>query len=110
MRILLAERDPVTRSVVRRILEAEGHRVTVREPDFEAVRTLRQGAFDLLIAEPAFPEAGLDGSRMPVVMLAGEAETQQATTLNALSKPFRVEDLLTMVSQAQAGQVQQQAV
>ena len=59
-RILLADDDAATRDLVRRALEADGHKVTVTQDGSEALDRITGGeAFDVLVSDVNMP--GLDG-------------------------------------------------
>jgi CheY-like chemotaxis protein len=59
-RILLADDDATTRDLVRRALEAEGHRVLATPDGNEALEQLKEGGrFDVLVTDVEMPM--LDG-------------------------------------------------
>jgi CheY-like chemotaxis protein/anti-sigma regulatory factor (Ser/Thr protein kinase) len=60
-RILVAEDEPTTRLLIRRMLEAEGFEVTVAEDGIEALERYTAEPFDLLLADVRMPRlSGLD--------------------------------------------------
>jgi CheY-like chemotaxis protein len=106
-RILLADDDAATRDLVRRALEAEGHKVHVTQDGAEALERLTAGeAFDVLVSDVNMP--GLDGislaeraaAALPgiaVVLMSGfpeqleKARRVKASRVGTLSKPFTLE-------------------
>jgi len=83
VRILLVEGDVVTRKIARGILEEQGHNVAVADNGREAVKALKDGAFDIVLMDVQTPrmsgfkaaaairkrEKGV-GRRVPIVAMA----------------------------------------
>jgi PAS domain S-box-containing protein len=106
--ILLAEDNLVSQRLVTRMLEKQGHRVTVASNGREAVETAERRAFDLIFMDVQMPEMdGLQataalrrlGVRTPVVALTARAMTgDRERCLDAgmntyLSKPVRMGEI-----------------
>lgn len=107
-RILIAEDDVAVRSFVMRALSHRGHEVTAVEDGVQALDSLAQNDFDLLITDIVMP--GMDGialalklardrPELPVLLMTGyAAERQRAHNLDALinrvvPKPFSLEQI-----------------
>ncbi len=117
MRILLAEDNPVNQRVAVGFLEGFGCTVVVVSSGIEAVRHAGSGLFDIILMDCMMPE--MDGYeatqeirrresagtlRTPIVALtasalSGERERCLAVGMDDyLSKPFRLDELLTVIS------------
>ena len=116
-RVLLAEDHPVNQKVVALILDAAGVALTTVSTGREALDTLAQSSFDVVLMDSHMPE--LDGlsavrelraaealtgaPRTPVIMLTADAMREHvAASLKAgadghLSKPVRTAELLEAV-------------
>ena len=107
-RILLAEDDKAVQSFVSRALAHRGHAVTAVDDGLQALETLHEAGFDLLITDIVMP--GLDGialslkvardrPNLPILMMTGySAERQRAHNLEELicrviTKPFSLEQI-----------------
>jgi len=60
--VLVVDDDPVTRSVLTRSLEANGHQVTTAKDGSEALRLVRSDEFDVILLDVVMPD--LDGYRV----------------------------------------------
>ncbi len=82
-KILLAEDDPISQAVGEDLLRRLGHEVTVVSDGAEAVRSWRDGAFDLVLLDGQMPEmSGMEaageirrleqemGTRVPIIALS----------------------------------------
>jgi two-component system, cell cycle response regulator len=115
--ILVADDEPINRSLIQRRLEREGYRVFVAENGQAAVEMTRETLPDLVILDVMMPEMdGLEACRLikedertrdlPVIFLSARDETEMKVnglTLGAndyISKPFKAEELLARVSVA----------
>jgi two-component system cell cycle response regulator len=113
--ILVADDEPINRSLIQRRLEREGYRVYVAENGREAVELTRETLPDLVILDVMMPEMdGMEACRLikedklthdiPVIFLSARDETEMKVsglTLGAndyISKPFKAEELLARVS------------
>jgi two-component system sensor histidine kinase/response regulator len=115
-RILLAEDNLVNQRLVRRILEKEGHHVVVVGNGLEAIASLREGTFDMVLMDVQMPEMDgfeatkairksetLSGAHIPIVALTahamkGDQDRCLAAGMDAyLSKPIHATDLLNIV-------------
>jgi CheY-like chemotaxis protein len=54
--VLVVDDEPEIRSLLRQVLERDGHAVTEAENGRKAVRALREGAVDLVITDIIMPE------------------------------------------------------
>jgi diguanylate cyclase (GGDEF)-like protein len=115
--ILVADDEPINRSLIQRRLEREGYRVFIAENGREAVAMARETLPDLVILDVMMPEMdGMEACRLikederthdlPVIFLSARDETEMKVsglTLGAndyISKPFKAEELLARVSVA----------
>jgi PAS domain S-box-containing protein len=65
LHILLAEDNPVNQKLIRAMLEKRGHRVAVAENGEQAVRTVGQSRFDLVLMDVQMPVMdGIEATRM----------------------------------------------
>jgi diguanylate cyclase (GGDEF)-like protein len=113
--ILVADDEPINRSLIQRRLEREGYRVFTAENGRQAVELARETLPDLVILDVMMPEMdGLEACRLikegetthdlPVIFLSARDETEMKVnglTLGAndyISKPFKAEELLARVS------------
>jgi CheY-like chemotaxis protein len=110
-RVLVVEDNPVNQLLIRRMLERDGHAVTVAANGLDALWLLETERYDLIFMDVQMPEMdGIEatrrireqephGVRTPVVALtAGAMQSDRADCLAAgmdayLSKPIRVEEL-----------------
>jgi CheY-like chemotaxis protein/HPt (histidine-containing phosphotransfer) domain-containing protein len=121
VRILLVEDNPVNQAVALRLLEKQGHRVTVAGNGREALLVLAKTAapgFDLVLMDVQMPV--MDGFEATAAIRAEESKTRRhlpiiAMTAHAMkgdrerclvagmdfyiSKPIRASDLLDLVEQ-----------
>ena len=112
--ILVADDEPVNRSLIQRRLEREGYRVLTARNGNEAVEHTRQALPDLVILDVMMPEMdGLDACRLikenqatrdiPIIFLSARDETEMKVSglgLGAddyISKPFEAEELVARV-------------
>ena len=54
--VLVVDDEPEIRSLLRQVLERDGHAVTEAENGRKAVRALREGSIDLVITDIVMPE------------------------------------------------------
>jgi PAS domain S-box-containing protein len=112
-RILVADDSPVSQKVAQRLLEREGHEVTVVSDGADALHLLEKQSFDLCLMDMHMPlvdgleatmlirqlEAAVSERRMPIVaMTANAMETHKEACLAAgmddyLAKPVSHEEL-----------------
>ncbi|MFH1279319.1 MAG: response regulator [Candidatus Eisenbacteria bacterium] len=123
LRILLAEDHPVNQKLMTRILEKEGHRVTLAESGAEAVLLSGQEEFDLALMDVQMPEmGGLEateririrererGGRLSIIALTAHAlEEDRERCLAAgmdgyLSKPVRIGPLFEAIRSVVPGE------
>ncbi|OWK36826.1 PAS domain S-box protein [Fimbriiglobus ruber] len=121
LRILLAEDNPVNRQVAVRLLEQDGHDVTVAHHGGEAVAAVDRRRFDLVLMDVQMPEVdgfeatrtirgreAATGRRTPIVAMTAHAmKGDRERCLDAgmdeyLSKPIRWEDLRRILEWAAA--------
>jgi CheY-like chemotaxis protein len=108
--ILLADDDRATRDLVRRALEADGHKVTVTQDGGEALEQVKEGGlkFDLLVSDVEMPM--IDGVALAerafplqpglrVLLMSGFADQLDRAKdligphVAVLSKPFTLEQV-----------------
>lgn len=56
--VLVIDDDPVSRDIVRDLLENSGHEVVEASTSEEGIRTYKRGVFDLVVADLYMPEKG----------------------------------------------------
>ncbi|QNM98701.1 hybrid sensor histidine kinase/response regulator [Chitinimonas koreensis] len=111
LRILLAEDNPVNRQLALRLLERQGHRVTVAEDGEAAVTCFAAGEFDLVLMDMLMPRldgigatrrirsGSAAGRRVPIIALTANAmagtreDCLQAGMDGYVSKPIDAEAL-----------------
>jgi len=125
LRVLLAEDNPVNRTLAIRVLERRGHTVLVAKNGCEALEILAKESVDVVLMDIQMPEMDgfqataairrmekASGGRLPIVALTanamrGDGERCLAQGMDAyLAKPFRIADLdrvLGEVTGASAG-------
>jgi signal transduction histidine kinase/ActR/RegA family two-component response regulator len=113
VRALLVEDNPVNQKLASRLLEKDGHQVTVAWNGREALDALREGEFDIVLMDVQMPVmTGLEateairdsergsGRRIPIVAMTahamkGDKELCLASGMDGyISKPIRPKDLL----------------
>lgn len=116
--ILIVDDDQQVRELIRRALESAGHLCCEAADGAEALRTMQQLPFDLVITDIVMPEQ--DGFAMllavrkaspgtPVIAISGALDQpylQDAKRLGAagvISKPFEMRELLTVVEELLTG-------
>lgn len=115
LKVVVVDDEAPIRSILRRIIEALGHRVREARDGAEALRLLEHEAADLVLSDVHMPEVQghelLRGiaARWPdtgVVMITGVTDISTAVAclnngaLDYLSKPFTVEEAAARVRQA----------
>lgn len=113
--ILIAEDDAAIRHFVERALESQGHTVTLCADGGEALETLENRCFDLLLTDIMMPvmdgialslAASSHHPNMPIVMMTGySGQKERAHNLDALIrdvllKPFTMDQLRQSVGAA----------
>ena len=116
--ILVVDDDPVVLSSCRRILEAEGYTASLTSGVEEALRTLEEKNFDLLLVDVIMPE--YDGMYLignvrerrpglPILVMSGYPTPEtissglQMGATHFIAKPFTPEELIGAVTKALAG-------
>ncbi len=120
-RILLAEDNPINQKVVKKILELQGHLVTVVDDGSQALKALESQTFDLAILDLHMPDVGgidvitthrkthMGGDAIPFMILTANATAEavrqcEAAGVNAyLTKPVRSAHLLDEVNKLLGG-------
>ena len=114
LRVLLAEDNAVNQRVGTRLLEREGHVVTLAVNGVEAVAEFKRGDFDLVLMDVQMPEmdgleatrqirASQGGDRVPIVALTAfamksdEERCLEAKMNGYLSKPISAARLKEMI-------------
>jgi len=115
LRILVAEDHPTNATIVRRMLEALGHEVTIAVDGQIAFETFRDQGADLVLMDLQMPNMGghdstrairalPDGRQVPIVALtAHAAQEERERSLSAgmddlLTKPFTRDQLLATLA------------
>jgi signal transduction histidine kinase/CheY-like chemotaxis protein len=116
LRILLAEDNPVNQKLAVRLLEKQGHSVTLAGDGRRAVEAFASGSFDIILMDVHMPELdGLEatkqirqleagGARIPIIALtamamAGDRETCLAAGMDGfVSKPIRLNELRSVMN------------
>ena len=105
-RILIAENEEVTRDLVRRALETDGHGVSVAADGLEALELASERAFDLVVTDVEMPN--VDGVALAEALIArnprqriilmsaiadelGRARAMVRGNVRILSKPVTLE-------------------
>jgi signal transduction histidine kinase/CheY-like chemotaxis protein/streptogramin lyase len=118
LRVLLAEDNPINQKLAVRILEKQGHGVTVANDGVEAVAAARDGEFDVILMDVQMPNmGGLEaaaairtlergtGRHVPIVALTAHAmKGDRERCLKAgmdgyVSKPIQADHLLEVMAQ-----------
>ncbi|HLG88080.1 MAG TPA: PAS domain S-box protein [Alphaproteobacteria bacterium] len=115
-RILIAEDLPVNQTIIRGMLRASGHSLTIVDNGAQALAAVRTSEFDIVLMDMEMPEMdGLTATReirrldapareIPIIALTANAMLDDAATCRAagmndfLSKPIDRADLIAMVS------------
>jgi two-component system sensor histidine kinase/response regulator len=116
LRILLAEDNPVNQVLAVRLLEREGHQVTVTNNGVEAIAAFENKAFDLVVMDVEMPEMNglqatasireqerLRGGHVPIIAMtanamAGDKARFLAAGMDAyVSKPIDVAHLFESI-------------
>lgn len=123
LRILLAEDDPVSRTVARLVLERLGHHVHAVGDGLEAVEAVRRGSYDVVLMDVQMP--GLDGlaatrliraelpvGRQPLIVAVTAADLAEDRAACATAgmdacvvKPLRPQPLAAVLASLLEGQV-----
>ncbi|HKR00166.1 MAG TPA: diguanylate cyclase [Pyrinomonadaceae bacterium] len=113
-KILVADDEPVNRTLIQRLLEREGYNVLTAKDGSDAVEQAQQTLPDLVILDVMMPEMdGMDACRLikedgrtrdiPVIFLSARDETEMKVnglSLGAddyISKPFEADELIARV-------------
>jgi two-component system sensor histidine kinase/response regulator len=122
--VLVAEDNRVNQVVVRRILEQQGHTVTIAENGRKALEALAQGRFDLLLLDVQMPEtSGYEvaaaireqehgtGRRLPIIALTahamkGDRERCLAAGMDGyMAKPLQRAELVAAIRSVLEGEM-----
>ena len=117
LRLLLAEDNPVNQRLAVRVLEKQGHTVSVANNGKEALAAWQQGTFDLVLMDIQMPEMdGFEatrilrrreqrtGAHVPIVAMTAHAmKGDRERCLKAgmddyVSKPLQIDKLLAVVA------------
>ena len=105
-RILVVDDEVIIRALLTEVLEEEGYQVTTADDGEQAIRLLKRGRFDLIIADIIMPRAnGIEvllaakrlDSDSPVIMITGYPSVNTAVRLvnlgatDYITKPFNVD-------------------
>jgi len=127
MKILIAEDNDINRTVLRAMLDPEGHDLTFAVNGREAVDSARTAAFDLILMDMRMPEMdGLDAARAiralggpnadtPICALSADVlpehhqKALEAGMNDYLAKPINPDELARVLSAAQSGPAERRA-
>ena len=116
--ILVVEDDPEMRDLLRKVLEKDGYVVSVASGTREALASLAQVTFDLVVTDLVMPENGgleilrvIRGSNpaLPVIIITAFGDWgsySRALEMGAaafISKPLRMAELTAAIHAALAG-------
>ncbi len=123
LRILLAEDEAVNRKLAVKLLERQGHVITIAESGLQAVELFVVGAFDLLLMDVQMPEMdGLEAtaairkkesgqeSHIPIIAMTAHAmKSDRQRCLDAgmdgyLTKPIRFAELYSTINSLGQGE------
>jgi CheY-like chemotaxis protein len=116
LRVLVAEDNRVNQALARRLLEKQGHIVTIAGDGRAAIDAFRKNTFDLILMDVQMPE--VDGyqatreirrretndRRIPIIALtanamSGDRELCMAAGMDGfISKPINLDELLDAIS------------
>jgi DNA-binding response OmpR family regulator len=117
MHLLVVEDDPEMRDLLRKVLEKEGYAVSVASGTLEAVASLSQAPFDLVVTDLVMPDnGGLEILRvirernpaLPVIIITAFGDWgsySRALEMGAaafISKPLRMAELTAAIHAALA--------
>ena len=113
--IILIDDDKPFREMLRQVLTEVGHKVSVAANGFDGVALFRQEEADLIVTDLVMPHGGLPTIRvlreefpkLPIIAISGSrAPLAMAGALGAthmLTKPFKLDDLVTAIAAALPG-------
>ena len=116
--LLVVEDDPEMRDLLRKVLEKEGYAVSVAPGTREAIASLSEARFDLVVTDLVMPgNGGLEILRviregdpaLPVIIITAFGDWgsySQALEMGAaayISKPLRMAELIAAIHAALAG-------
>ena len=118
LRVLVAEDNPVNQLVVTRLMEKQGHKVTVAASGGQAIAALDRDTFDVILMDIHMPEVdGIQATRLiraseqetgrhiPIIAVTafamkGDAEKCLAAGMDAyISKPIKASELFLKIKQ-----------
>ncbi|MDA0710460.1 MAG: response regulator [bacterium] len=88
--MLLAEDNPVNQRLATRLLEKEGHTVTVVDTGVKVLERLTEGAFDAILMDVQMPE--MDGLKAAQAIREQEALSGKHIPIFALTAHATVDD------------------
>lgn len=120
MQVLFVDDNPLMQQVISRFLIGQGYTVTIAESAEQALRLIRQTAYNLIVVDMRLPDRDgpellqalrqeRDLLRCPVIAMSGLGEDDRERTLLAgfdgfLSKPVDLDELLAMVRRYVGGE------
>jgi PAS domain S-box-containing protein len=118
LRILLTEDNVVNQKLAMRILEKQGHQVTVANNGQEALQALERGRFDLVLMDVQMPvmggfeatasirqREGSSGRQMPIIAMTAHAmkgdreKCLEAGMDGYVSKPIQAKELFAAIAE-----------
>jgi CheY-like chemotaxis protein len=117
VRVLVIDDDEDVRGLIAEILTSAGHLVTDTSSGIEAIEIFKKNDFDLILTDLEMPEmSGWEIARLikklspdsMIVLITGWGETIDSAQLREggihtiINKPFRVDQILSLVGEAKA--------
>jgi DNA-binding NtrC family response regulator len=115
LKVLIADDDEVSRTLLKEILEKEGYQVQLAGSGEEAIDRIRKGVFPIVVSDirmleldgmAVLREAKKQQSQSAVILMTGfgsmegAIEAIQEGAFDYVSKPFQMEDLKAAVARA----------
>ena len=98
LHVLVVDDDPVTREVVRAVLEREGHRVATHHTAFGTAALVRKGRFDVVLLDVEMP--GLKGDSIVDLLIDATRDQLRPTILLHSGKDHAVLDAMATTAGA----------
>jgi two-component system cell cycle sensor histidine kinase/response regulator CckA len=112
--ILIADDEQAIRELLTAELTSAGYRVLSATNGAEAIALFRErgaeirlfitdGAMPILSGRDAIATLRKNHPDLPIILISGDAEANQAANITVVSKPFSLEDILASIQQILAG-------
>ncbi len=96
LRILVAEDNPVNQELMRCLLEANGHAVTIAGNGREAIEAVHRSVFDVVLMDVQMPE--MDGHEATALIRAGETWDHRQLPIIAMTASAMPSDRMLCLS------------